>query len=200
MSARTSDALGSGDVRKLKSPSALRRWGSSVLTQDAGGHMLGHMRSIFRRNIPSPSTAQDLFIVTVADLPDWSDAFDGEVSTPLGARFRGPLLTAACWSAYYAEGLEYPTTDPKGIARLCARAISDIENIPAEDVIRVTPGLARRIQPQGGGGWRSDTARGALYAYLKQCQAADSIEQGQLDAWSLALTMAHVVGVVEARS
>lgn len=161
--------------------------------------MLGHMRNVFHRKL-SGTTARDLFVVTIADLPDWGDAFGGEVSTPLNARFRGPLLTAACWSAYYADGLEYPTSDPKGIARLCARAISDLEGIPAEDIIRITPELAQRIQPQGGGGWRSDTASGALYAYLKQCQAADSIEQGQLDAWCHALVMAHVVGAAEARA
>ena len=161
--------------------------------------MIKHMRNIFRR-ASSIRHAQDFFSVTVADLPDWSNAFDGEVSTPLSSRFRGPLLTAACWSAYYAEGLEYPTADPKGVARLCARAIADLEGMKAEDVIRATPELARGIQPQGGAGWRSDTARGALYAYLKQCQASDSIEQGQLDAWSHALVTAHVVGAVEARS
>lgn len=160
--------------------------------------MIGHMRNIFRRELLNP-TDRAPFAVTIADLPDWGDAFDGEISTPLDARFRGPLLTAACWSAYYAEGLEYPTADPKWVARLCARAISDLEGIPAEDIIRTTPELAQHIQPQGGGGWMSDTASGALYAYLKQCQAADSIEQGQLDAWCHALVMAHVVGAVEAR-
>lgn len=161
--------------------------------------MLEHMRNIFRRALSS-YPAHDLFTVSVVDLPDWGDAFDGEVSIPLGTRFRGPLLTAACWSAYYAEGFECPTADPKGIARLCARAISDLEDIPAGDVIRATPGVARRIQPQGGAGWRSDTAVGALYTYQKQCQAADSIEQGQLDAWSHAPVMAHVVGAVGSRA
>lgn len=161
--------------------------------------MIRHMRNIVPWSLPS-RTARDLLVVTIADLPDWGNAFDGEVSTPLDARFRGPLLTSACWSAWYAEGLEYPTADPKAIARLCARAISDIEGVRAEDVIRATPELARHIQPQGGAGWRGDTARGSLYTYLKQCQAADSIEQCQLDAWSHALVMAHVVGAVEARA
>lgn len=161
--------------------------------------MIGHMRNIFRRELLNP-TDRAPFAVTIADFPDWGDAFDGEVSVPLSVRFRGPLITAACWSAYHAEGLEYPTADPRGIARLCARAIADIEGLRARDVIRFTPDIARRIQPQGGVGWWSDTAHGALYAYLKQCQAADSLEQGQLDAWSHALVAAHVVGAVEARS
>lgn len=33
--------------------------------------------------------------VTPDDFPDWSNAFDGEVSYPLSSRFRGPLLTEA---------------------------------------------------------------------------------------------------------
>ena|GEM_PF-4128296 len=38
--------------------------------------------------------------ITPDDFPDWSHAFDGEVSYPLPGSLLEPLLTASCWSAW----------------------------------------------------------------------------------------------------
>lgn len=138
-------------------------------------------------------------IVTFSDFPDWSRAFDGEASYPLTERFRGPLLTAACWSAWNASQGNTPSANPKDIARLAARALAAIEDTPAEEIIPCGVGIALMLSPQGSGEWFADEAAKALYGALKWCQMADSIGSEQRGAWGSALVLAHVVGAAEAQ-
>lgn len=138
-------------------------------------------------------------IVTFSDFPDWSHAFDGEASYPLTEHFRGPLLTAACWSAWNASRGNTPSANPKGIAQLAARALADIEDTPAEEIITCGVGFALMFAPQGSGEWLADEATKALHNALKWCQMADSTRGGQRDAWGSALALAHVVGAAEAQ-
>lgn len=138
-------------------------------------------------------------IVAFSDFPDWSHAFDGEVSYPLTSRFRGPLLTAACWSAWNASRGLTPSANPKDIARLAARALADIEDTPAEEIIPCGVGVALMLSPQGSGEWFADGATKALYDALKWCQMADLTRSEQREAWGSALVLAHVVGAAEAQ-
>lgn len=138
--------------------------------------------------------------VTPDDFPDWSDAFNGEVSYPLTERFRGPLLTAACWSAWYASTGDAPSANPKDIARLAARALADITGEPAERIIAKVRGGARFVLTRGATGWRADLAAKDLYYNLKLCQAADATEHAQAEAWLRALVLAHAVGAAEAQA
>lgn len=139
-------------------------------------------------------------IVTPNDFPDWSHAFDGEASSPLTERFRGPLLTAACWSAWYASQGDAPSANPKDIARLAARALSDITGEPAEKIISQARGGAQFVLTLGATGWRSDLVTKDLYNNLKLCQAADATEHAQAEAWLRAMVVAHAVGAAEARA
>lgn len=138
-------------------------------------------------------------IVTPDDFPDWSDAFNGEVSYPLTSRFRGPLLTAACWSAWYASTGDAPSANPKDVARLAARALADISGRPAEKIIANARGGAQFVLTRGATGWLSDLVVKDLYNNLKLCQAADDTEHGMNEAWLRALVLAHAVGAVEAQ-
>lgn len=138
-------------------------------------------------------------VVTFSDFPDWGRAFDGEASYPLTERFRGPLLTAACWSAWNASRGNTPSANPKDISRLAARALADIEDTPAEEIISCGVGIALMLAPQGSGEWFEDEAARALYDSLKWCQMADSTRSGQREAWGSALVLAHVVGAAEAQ-
>ena len=138
-------------------------------------------------------------LIAPDDFPDWSLAFDGEESSPLAIRFRGPLLTAACWSAWYASTGDAPSADPKGIARLAARALSDIEGVPAERIISDAQSASLLVLTRGATGWRSDLVTKDLYNNLKLCQAADDTEYGASDAWLRALVLAHAVGAAEAQ-
>lgn len=138
-------------------------------------------------------------IVTPDDFPDWSDAFDGEASYPLTERLRGPLLTAACWSTWYASTGDAPSTNPKGIARLAARALADITGEPAEGLIAKAQGAAQFVLCRGATGWRRDLVTKDLYNNLKLCQVADSMEHGETEAWLRALVLAHAVGAAEAQ-
>lgn len=138
--------------------------------------------------------------VTPDDFPDWSDAFNGEVSCPLTERFRGPLLTAACWSSWYASTGDAPSANPKDIARLAARALADITGEPAERIIAEARGGAQFVLTRGATGWRADLAAKDLYNNLKLCQAADATEHAQAEAWLRALVLAHAVGAAEARA
>lgn len=139
-------------------------------------------------------------IVTPDDFPDWSHAFDGEVSYPLTERFRGPLLTAACWSTWYASTGDAPSANPKDIARLAARSLADITGEPAERLIAKAQGGARFVLARGATGWLSDLVTKDLYNNLKLCQAADDTEHGETEAWLRALVLAHAVGAAEARA
>lgn len=143
---------------------------------------------------------KDTGCITPADLPDWSHAFDGEVSYPLTERSRGPLLTAACWSALSASTGDEPSANPKDIARLAARALADITGIPAEKIIAKARGGAQLVLRRGATGWSSSLAAEDLYNNLKMCQAADAIKYAQSGAWFHALVLAHVVGAAEARA
>lgn len=138
--------------------------------------------------------------VTPDDFPDWSDAFDGEVSYPLPSRFRGPLLTAACWSAWYASTSGAPSANPKDIARLAARALADINGAPAEKIISGAKGAALLVLSRGAAGWLVNLVTKDLYNNLKLCQAADAAEHDQPEAWLRALVLAHAVGAAEARA
>lgn len=139
-------------------------------------------------------------IVTPDDFPDWSDAFDGEVSRPLGERFRGPLLTAACWSAWCASRGDAPSANPKDIARLASRALSDITGEPAGKIIAKARGGAQFVLARGATGWFSALVTKDLYNNLKLCQAADATEHDQAEAWLRALVLAHAVGAAEAQA
>ena len=139
-------------------------------------------------------------IVTPDDFPDWSHAFDGEASHPLTERFRGPLLTAACWSTWYASTGDAPSANPKAIARLAARALADITGEPAERIIANARGGARFVLTRGATGWLADLAAKDLYNNLKLCQAADATEHAQAEAWHRALVLAHAVGAAEAQA
>lgn len=139
-------------------------------------------------------------IVTPDDFPDWSDAFNGEASYPLTERFRGPLLTAACWSAWHATTGDAPSANPKDIARLAARALADITGEPAERIIAKVRGGARLVLTRGATGWLSNLVAKDLYNNLKLCQAADATEHAQSEAWLRALVLAHAVGAAEAQA
>lgn len=139
-------------------------------------------------------------VVTPDDFPDWSHAFDGEASYPLTERFRGPLLTAACWSSWYASTGDAPSANPKDIARLAARALADITGEPAERIIAEARGGAQFVLTRGATGWLADLAAKDLYNNLKLCQAADATEHAQAEAWHRALVLAHAVGAAEARA
>lgn len=138
--------------------------------------------------------------VTPADFPDWSHAFDGEASYPLPERFRGPLLTASCWSAWYASKGALPSASPKDTARLAARALADITGEPAERLIAKARGGAQFVLTRGASGWLSDLVTKDLYNSLKLCQAADATEHAQAEAWLRVLVLAHAVGAAEARA
>lgn len=138
--------------------------------------------------------------VTPDDFPDWSHAFDGEASYPLTSRFRGPLLTAACWSAWYASTGDAPSANPKYIARLAARALSDITGEPAERLIANARDDAQSVLTRGATGWLSGLVTKDLYDSLKLCQAADSTEHDQAESWLRALVLAHAVGAAEAQA
>lgn len=137
--------------------------------------------------------------VTPNDFPDWSHTFDGEASYPLTERFRGPLLTAACWSAWYASRGDAPSANPKDIARLAARALADITGEPAEEIITKAKGGAQFVLTHGATGWLSGLVTKELYNNLKLCQAADATEHDQAEAWLRALVVAHAVGAAEAQ-
>ena len=139
-------------------------------------------------------------IVTPDDLPDWSDAFDGEVSYPLTERFRGPLLTAACWTAWYASTGDAPSANPKDTARLAARALADITGEPAERIISKGRGGAQFVLTRGATGWLADLVAKDLYNNLKLAQAADDTEHAQCEAWLRVLVLAHAVGAAEAQA
>ena len=138
--------------------------------------------------------------VTPNDFPDWSHAFDGEASYPLAQRFRGPLLTAACWSAWYASRGDAPSANPKDIARLAARSLADITGEPAERLIAEARGGAQFVLTRGAASWRSDLVTKDLYNNLKLCQAADATEHAQAEAWLRALVLAHALGAAEAQA
>lgn len=138
--------------------------------------------------------------VTPDDLPDWSDSFDGEVSSPLAKRFRRPLLTAACWSSWYASTGETPSANPKDIARLAARALADITGEPAERIIAKARGGAQFVLTRGATGWLSSLVAKDLYNNLKLCQAADETQHAQAEAWLRVLVLAHAVGAAEAQA
>lgn len=138
--------------------------------------------------------------VTPDDFPDWSHAFDGETSHPLTKRSREPLLTAACWSAWYASTGDVPSANPKDIARLAARALADITGEPAERLIAEARGGAQIVLPRGATGWFVDPVTKDLYSNLKLCQAADATGHAQAEAWLQALVLAHAVGAAEAQA
>lgn len=143
-------------------------------------------------------TPQD--IITPDDFPDWTYAFDGEVSYPLTKRLRGSLLTAACWSVWYASTGDAPSANPKDVARLAARALADITGEPAEGIIAKARGGAQFVLSRGATGWLSGLVTKALYNNLKLCQAADSTEHDQAESWLRALVLAHAVGAAEAQA
>lgn len=138
-------------------------------------------------------------IVTPADFPDWSQAFVGEDSYPLTSRLRGPLLTAACWSAWYASTGDAPSANQKGIARLAARALADITGETAEKIIDGAQGCAMFVLRRGATGWDADLVVKDLYNNLKLCQAAESVGYGTTEAWVQVLVLAHAVGAAEAQ-
>lgn len=135
--------------------------------------------------------------VTPNDFPDWSHAFDGEASYPLSERFRGPLLAAACWSAWYSSTGDAPSVSPKDIARLAARALADITKEPAERIIAKARGGARFVLTRGATGWLANLVTKDLYNNLKLCQAADATKHAQAEAWLRVLVLAHAVGAAE---
>lgn len=137
--------------------------------------------------------------VTPDDFPDWSRAFNGEESNPLPLRFRGPLLTEACWSAWLTSTGDSPSANPKGIARLAARALADTAGVPAKRVIARARGAAPYALVRGATGWDASLVVKDLYNSLKLCQAADATEHGMAEAWLRALVLAHAVGAAEAR-
>lgn len=141
-----------------------------------------------------------LRFVTPDDFPDWSDAFDGEASYPLTERFRGPLLTAACWSAWYAPTGDAPSANPKDIARLASRALSDITGKPAGEIIARAQEGAQFVLTRGATGWLSDLVTKDLYNNLKLCQAADAAGHAQAEAWLRVLVLAHAVGAAEVQA
>lgn len=138
--------------------------------------------------------------VTPEDFPDWSDAFNGEASYPLTERFRGPHLTAACWSAWYASAGDAPSANPKDTARLAARALADITGEPAERIISKARGGARLVLTRGATGWPSNLVAKDLYNNLKLAQAADATKHAQSEAWLRVLVLAHAAGAVEAQA
>ena len=138
--------------------------------------------------------------VTPDDFPDWSSAFAGEASYPLTERFRGPLLTAACWSAWYASTGNTPSANPKDIARLAARALGDITGEPAERLIAKARGGERFVLTRGATGWLTGLVTKDLYNNLKLCQVADATEHAQAEAWLRVLVLAHAVGAAEAQA
>lgn len=138
--------------------------------------------------------------VTPDDFPDWSRAFDGEASYPLAKRFRGPLLVAACWSAWYASTSDAPSAHPKDTARLAARSLADITGEPAEKIIAEARGGARLVLSRGATGWLSALVTKDLYNNLKLCQASDATGHAQSEAWFRALVLAHAVGAAEAQA
>lgn len=138
-------------------------------------------------------------LVTPSDFPDRSHAFDGEESYPLTSRFHGPPLTAACWPAWYASTSEAPSANPKGIARLAARAPADIDETPARTIIAHVREWSVFVLTRGTTGWQSDFVAKVLYNNLRLCQVADSTEHGMAEAWLRALVLAHAVGAAEAQ-
>lgn len=138
--------------------------------------------------------------VTRNDFPDWSHAFDGGARYPLSARFRGPLLTAACWSAWYASEGNTPSAGPRDVARLAARAPADINGVSAERIISGARGSAPFVLTRGPTGWLSDLVTKDPYNNLKLCQAADATEHAQAEAWLRVPVPAHAVGAAEARA
>lgn len=138
--------------------------------------------------------------VTPYDFPDWSHAFDGEVSYPLTERLRRPLLTAACRSAWYACTGDAPSANPKDIARLAARALADITGEPAKEIIAKSRGGAQFVLTHGATGWLSDLVTKGLYNNLKLCQAADATGHAQSEAWLRVLVLAHAAGAAEAQA
>ena len=138
--------------------------------------------------------------VTPDDFPNWSHAFDGEASYPLTERFRGPLLTAACRSAWYASTGDAPSANPLDIARLAARALADITGEPAERLIATAPGGAQCVLTRGATGWLSDLVTKDLYDSLKLCQAAEATRCDLAGAWLNSLVLAHAVGAAEAQA
>lgn len=138
--------------------------------------------------------------VTPDDFPDWSRAFDGEASYPLTGRFRGPLLTAACWSAWYASKGDTPSASPKDIARLAARALADIMGEPAEKIIAEARCGAQFVLSHGATRWCSSLVTKDLYNNLKLCQAADGTEYAQAEARLRVPVLAHAVGASEAQA
>ena len=141
-----------------------------------------------------------LQFVTPGDFPDWSHAFDGEASYPLAERFRGPLLTAACWSAWYASSGDAPAVEPRNIARLAARALADITGEPAEKIITKAQGGAQLVLTRGATGWFTSLVAKDLYNNLKLCQAAEATKHAQAEAWLRVLVLAHAVGAAEAEA
>lgn len=139
-------------------------------------------------------------LITPDDFPDWSHAFDGEASYPLSRRFREPLLTASCWSAWYASRGDAPSANPKDIARLAARALADINDAPASTIITHAQEWARFVLARGAVGWWAPLVAKDLYNNLKLCQSADAVKHDQAEAWVRALVLAHAVGAAEAGS
>jgi hypothetical protein len=139
-------------------------------------------------------------VVTPDDFPDWSRAFDGEASYPLAERFRGPLLVAACWSAWYASTGDAPSAHPKDTARLAARSLAAITGDPAEKIIAKARGGARLVLSRGAIGWLSALVTKDLYDNLKLCQASDATRHAQSEEWFRALVLAHAVGAAEAQA
>ena len=137
--------------------------------------------------------------VTPSDFPDWSSAFDNEARYPLTSRLSGPLLTAACWSAWYASTGDAPSANPKDIARLAARALAEITGEPAKEIITQAQGGARFVLCHGATGWDADLVVKDLYNNLKLCQAAESTGYGTTEAWMRVLVLAHAVGAAEAQ-
>lgn len=138
--------------------------------------------------------------ITPDDFPDWSHAFDGEVSYPLPGSLLEPLLTASCWSAWYASKGDTPSANPKDIARLAARAPAAIMDEPAEKIIAEARGGAWFVLSQGAAGWSSSLVTKDLYNNLKLCQAAGGTEYAQAEAWLRVLVLAHAVGASEAQA
>lgn len=138
-------------------------------------------------------------LVTPGDFPDWSNAFDGEESYPLSRRLRGPLLTAACWSAWYASTGKSPSANPKDIARLAARALAAITERPAEEIISLARAGAWITLRRGAIGWQTNPVVEDLYNNLKLCQAADATENDVFGAWLRVLVLAHAAGAAEAQ-
>lgn len=139
-------------------------------------------------------------LATPNDFPDWSHAFDGGSGSPLGACARGPLLTAACWSAWFASEGDTPSANPKDIARLAARALVDITGEPAEKIIAGAREGVLFVLTRGATGWLTDLVTKDLYNNLKLCQAAEATKCDLPEAWLRALVLAHAVGAAEARA